>query len=140
MSTSLHLQIDGSTEIMNRMIGNYLRCYCAFHQTDWDILLRSAEFADNAARVESTKISPFELEIGQQPKSPLELLAQGPKVDIQSVSEFKESLRASFTDATFAHRLAQTRQAAYNSKLYAPPTQTVGDEVFLSKKLFTDAS
>lgn len=33
---------DGATEIMNRMIGNYLRCYCAFHQTDWDRLLTTA--------------------------------------------------------------------------------------------------
>ena len=35
MSTSRHPQTDGSSEIMNRMIENYLRCYCNYHQDDW---------------------------------------------------------------------------------------------------------
>lgn len=47
MSTSRHRQTDRSTEIMNRMIENYLRCYFSFHQSYWDTLLSSAEFAYN---------------------------------------------------------------------------------------------
>jgi hypothetical protein len=31
-STSRHRQMDGSSEIMNRMIENYLRCYCCYRQ------------------------------------------------------------------------------------------------------------
>lgn len=38
MPTSRYPQTDGSTEIMNRMIGHYLRFYCTFHQTNWDSL------------------------------------------------------------------------------------------------------
>lgn len=41
---------------------------------------------------------------------------------------------------TFAQRLAQSRQAAYNGKRYTPPSYQVGDEIYLSKKLFTDSS
>lgn len=42
MSSSHHPQADGASEVMNRMIENSLRCYCAHHQRDWDTLLTSA--------------------------------------------------------------------------------------------------
>lgn len=35
MSTSKHPQTDGSSEIMNRMVANFLRCYCNYPQTNW---------------------------------------------------------------------------------------------------------
>ena len=49
MSTSRHPQTDGSSEVMNRMVENYLRCYCSYRQDDWADLLPSAEFAYNSA-------------------------------------------------------------------------------------------
>lgn len=140
MSTSRHPQTDGSTEIMNRMIGNYLRCYCAHHQRDWDSLLPSAEFAYNAARVESMNMTPFEADLGWLPKSPLDLFNTSSYESIQSVDDFRTALEESFRNATFAQRLAQARQSAYNKNRYTPPTYKVGDQVFLSKKLFRDAS
>ena len=36
MSTSRHPQNDGSSEIMNRMVENYLRFYCNYHLNNWD--------------------------------------------------------------------------------------------------------
>ena len=36
MSSSRHPQTDGASEIMNGMVENYLRCYCSYHQNDWD--------------------------------------------------------------------------------------------------------
>lgn len=139
MSTSRHPQTDGATEIMNRMIGNYLRCYCAFNQKNWDKLLVSAEFAYNA-RIDSMRMSPFEADLGWQPRSPLELLANHNEDKIQTVTEFRAALRESFKSATFAQHLAQSRQAAYNNQRYRPPSYKVGDEVYLSRKLFTDSS
>lgn len=64
LSSSHHPQTDGSSEIMNRMIENYLRCYCSFNHQDWDLLLPSAEFAFNKSRLEATGYTPFELDIG----------------------------------------------------------------------------
>lgn len=140
VSTSRHPQTDGSTEIMNRMLGNYLRCYCSFHQHDWDKLLPSAEFSYNSAKVDSSKMSPFEADLGWQPKSPLELFGKQNNNRLQSVSDFRASLHASFRSAIFAQRLAQARQAAYNGKRYTPPQYKVGERVFLSRTLFTDSS
>lgn len=76
MSTSRHPQTDGGAEIMNRMIGNYLRCYCARNQRNWDDLLTAAEFAYNTATVESMGMTPFEADIGWNPRSPLDLLSR----------------------------------------------------------------
>lgn len=59
VSTSKHPQTDGSAEVMNRVVENYLRYYCAHHQRDRDQLLSSAEFAYNSATIETMKCSPF---------------------------------------------------------------------------------
>lgn len=107
MSTSRHPQTDGATEIMNHMIGNYLRCYCGFNQDYWDKLLTTAEFAYNSAKVESLKMSPFEMDLGWLPKSPLELLARSPDDSIQTLNDFK--VQESFRNAKFAQRIAQAR-------------------------------
>lgn len=140
MSTSHHPQTDGSSEITNRMIENYLRCFCSHNQDDWDSLLTSAEFAYNSSDIVHLSISPFELDIGWKPKSPVELLSGSTNSSVESVNALKERLSASFDDALFAHRMAQARQAAYNSKRYRPPNYSVGDEVWLSRKYFTDSA
>jgi hypothetical protein len=61
MSTSRHPQTDRSSEIMNRMIENYLRCYCCYRQNDWDELLSYAEFAYNSAVSEELGMSHLKL-------------------------------------------------------------------------------
>lgn len=72
MSTSHHPQTDGATEIMNRTISNYLKCYFAFHQCDWGSLLFRAEFPYNFARVDLLNMSPFEANRGRSHKSSLD--------------------------------------------------------------------
>lgn len=59
---------------------------------------------------------------------------------MQTVTYFRKKLEKKFGSAIFAQRLAQSRQAAYNGKHYTPPSYKVRDEVYLSKKLFTDSS
>lgn len=140
MSTSHHPQTDGSSEITNRMIENYLRCFCDHNQQDWDRLLTSAEFAYNSSDIPHMNISPFELDIGWKPKSPLELLSSRSDYSTEGINDLRKLLLSSFEDAVFAHRLAQARQAAYNSKKYRPPSYVVGDEVWLSRKYFTDSA
>lgn len=130
MSTSRHPQTDGSTKIMNRIVENYLRCYCSFNQNNWDQLLTSAEFAYNSAEVTTIKMTPFEAGIGWNPNSLLDATTPTTDDTVQSVNDFKMDLRKSFNSATFSHQLAQSRQAAYNSKRYTPPTYEAGDSVY----------
>ena len=62
MSTSHHPQTDGSSEVMNQMVENYLRCYCSKDQDNWNSLLTSAEFAYNSAVSTDLGVSSFEVD------------------------------------------------------------------------------
>lgn len=62
MSKSSHSQTNASAENMNRIVEEYLHCYSAYHQRDWDQLLSSAEIAFKSATVEVIKSSSFELD------------------------------------------------------------------------------
>lgn len=52
----------------------------------------------------------------------------------------KACLASTLDDAKIAMRIAQARQSAYNQKRHAAFNYTVGDHVFLSRKLFTTAA
>lgn len=138
MSSSRHPQTDGSSEIMNRMIENYLRCYCNFHQNNWDELLPGAEFAYNSAITEDLGMSPFEADLGWKPKSPLDLVI-GTSISNEGVAEFKEHLKATLEDAQFAYKLAKNDQSARSSLKYKPHLYKPGDKVWINKSLFKDA-
>lgn len=140
MSTSYHPQTDGSSEIMNRMLENYLRCYCSLNQTDWDDLLPSVEFAFNSSRLEDNGHTPFDLDLGWTPRSPLDHLANTKnQSDLPNVDSLRLLLKNSLSDARFAHELAQARQAAYNSQTCRPHSFKPGQMVWLDRKYFTDA-
>ena len=59
MSTAFHPQTNGQTEILNRILKNYLRAYTSLEQMNWAKLLQSAAFTYNNSRNSSTKITPF---------------------------------------------------------------------------------
>ena len=138
MSSSRHPQTDGSSEIMNRMVENYLRCYCNYHQDDWDDLLPGAEFAYNSAISEDLGMSPFEVDLGWNPKSPLDLISDSQGSN-ESVSEFKTRLKASLDDAKYAYKLAKADQSARSSSKYKPHSYKPGDKLWINKSLFKDA-
>jgi len=74
MSTSHHPQTDGQTERANCTIEDMLRAYVAPHQSDWDEHLIAAEFAYNNSVQGSTGFTPFYLNHGRHPHTPLSLL------------------------------------------------------------------
>ena len=138
MSTSHHPQTDGISEVMNRLIENYIRCYCSFHQHDWDELLPAAEFAHNSALSVDLGASPFEVDLGWQPRSLVDLLGQA-DVDVGYVKDFRDRMREALHDARFSHQLAKARQSAYSAQKHTPPSYKVGDSVWIQKALFKDA-
>ena len=138
MSTSRHPQTDGASEIMNRMIENYLRCYCSYHQNDWDELLPAAEFAYNSAVSDDLCVSPFEADLGCVSRSPLDFIS-GSEVPVESVEELKQKLKSSLDDAQFSFKVSKARQAAEASSQYRKPDYTIGSQVWINKSLFRDA-
>lgn len=137
-SSTHHPQTDGSSEIMNRMVENYFRCYCSLRQDDWDELLPAAEFAYNSAKSEELQATPFEVDLGWNPRGPLDMLLP---VDptVESVTQFNARMNSAMEDARFSHELAKARHAAYAAQKLTPPSYAVGDRVWISRSLFKDA-
>lgn len=92
-----------------------------------------------------TGYSPFELDIGWNPRTPLENLqlsnnTTAPHASTSDVNSLLATLKTTFCDAQFAHRLAQARQSANNSSKCRPHSFKPGDYVWLDKRYFTDAA
>jgi len=64
LSTAYHPQTDGQSEVLNRVIEDYLRAYSSEDQTVWARLLPLAQFAYNNSRNYTTGMSPNRLLFG----------------------------------------------------------------------------
>ncbi|GMF28086.1 unnamed protein product [Phytophthora fragariaefolia] len=64
MTVTHRAQGDGQMERMNRTLEEDLRCFVGPLQDDWDIHLANAECAFNLTVNFSTKLAPFEAEVG----------------------------------------------------------------------------
>ena len=65
--------MEGHTEVMNRVLEDYLHSYTRSGQDTWDELIAMAEFAMNNSTNSSTQETPFYLNYGRYPRSPLAL-------------------------------------------------------------------
>ncbi|KAE8661446.1 hypothetical protein F3Y22_tig00113725pilonHSYRG00321 [Hibiscus syriacus] len=72
-SSAYHPQTDGQTEVVNRSLGNLLRCLAGTKPKQWDLALPQAEFAYNRSKYKTTGLSPFEIVYGQNPSEVLDL-------------------------------------------------------------------
>lgn len=64
MSSIYHPQIDGQTEVINRILEQYLRCFAGDQPQNWVDWLPWAEFSYNTSIQESMGITPFEVVYG----------------------------------------------------------------------------
>lgn len=141
MATAKHPQTDGASEVANRMLENYLRCFCKFRQTNWDKLLTTAEFSYNLTSTSDAALSPFEIDLGQNPKSPIDLL-NSPEGDVRSnvhdVEDLCTRLDAVFQDAQFYHVLAKAKQSSEAAERFTATKYAPNDMVWLSSHLTRD--
>ncbi|RVW26657.1 RNA-directed DNA polymerase-like [Vitis vinifera] len=61
-------------EVVNRSLGNLLRCIVRDQLRNWDNVLPQAEFAFNSSTNRTTGYSPFEVAYGLKPKQPVDLI------------------------------------------------------------------
>ena len=132
-STAFHPQTDGQTERTNRVLEEVLRHFIDGEHKQWEELLPLAAFAMNNAKSSSTGETPFFLNHGCHPATPVSLgLPQGQL----------PSLDAVFKDLEFTHsrirdllKSAQDRQKAYaDSRFRRPHDFKKGDNVLLSTR------
>jgi hypothetical protein len=131
LSTAFHPQTDGQTERMNRLIEDVLRHYVSPQLTDWDMLLTPLEFAINNATQESTGMSPFQMNYGHHPLTPLNLHAD---CKTPSVQDFAGRMADNLQLAKDALRAAQDRQKSFANTKRRDVQFKVGDKVMLSTK------
>ncbi|KAJ6795221.1 Uncharacterized protein M6B38_227580 [Iris pallida] len=78
-STAYHPQTDGQTEVTNRCIEGYLRCFCSHKPREWSRYLPWAEYWFNTNWHSATKVTPFEAVYGRSPPHILTYVTDPPQ-------------------------------------------------------------
>ncbi|KAJ9526612.1 hypothetical protein QJQ45_017610 [Haematococcus lacustris] len=143
ISTANHPQTDGQTERANRTLEDMLRNYVSPHHTDWDNHLTAAEFAYNASVQASTGYSPFMLNSGQEPHTPLSLAVHtaAPVPVTPATSEtataFLQRMATNIAAASQHLVKAQQRQVKHANAQRQDHKFAVGDMVYICVSFFT---
>lgn len=82
MSTIHHPQMDRQTEVMNRVIEQYLRAFVHDKLTMWDHFLMWVEWSYNTSTHLATGMSPYEITFGKKPPTLPQYLAGDSNVDV----------------------------------------------------------
>lgn len=69
ISTAYHPKMDGQTEVLNRVLEQYLRSFVHEKPSDWTKYLALAEWSYNTSTRSSTGLTPFEVTYGKPPPS-----------------------------------------------------------------------
>ena len=69
-----HPQTDGQTEVVNRSLGDMLRCLVGVKQGVWDLIFPTVEFAYNHSINQSTSKSPFQIVNSYPPRTPIDIV------------------------------------------------------------------
>ena len=73
-SSAFHPQTDYQTEVVNRSLGDMLRCLVRVKQGVWDLILSTAEYAYNNFVNRLIGKSPFQIFNGYSPLTPIDLI------------------------------------------------------------------
>jgi hypothetical protein len=131
LSTAYHAQTDGQTERMNRVLEDMLRHYVGPTLSDWDTLLPLAEFAINNSLNTSVQNTPFFLNYGRHPRTPLTRETQ---TSIPEADRKAHWVHRALAEAKRCLEAAQQRQKAYYDAKKQPVSYQPSDLVLLSTK------
>src|ERR1051325_8871525 len=137
MSTAFHPQTDGQTERMNRTLEQMLRIYTNYAQDDWDKLLTIAEFAYNNSVQSSIGYTPFELDCGQAPNTPSNLINLHP-TNVEATDNFLNRWDNMMKIAQDNLSLAQQKQQKYADQHRRHSKFDKGQKVLLSSLHIND--
>lgn len=95
MSTAYHPETDGQTEVINRCLETYLRCFIADQPRTWLQWLPWAEYWYNTTYHVSTGVTPFEVVYGRAPPTLLRFTIGETKVEAvaRELQDRDEALR-----------------------------------------------
>jgi len=130
--TAFHLQIGGQTERMNQELEQYLHMFINHHQEQWPEWLETAEFAYNNKVHTGTKVLPFKVNNGQDPRMEFEARKKG---KYERAEKFVEKIKEIQGKAKTALTKAQEDIKKYADRHRSEAVEyKVGDLVLLSTK------
>jgi hypothetical protein len=129
MSSAYHPETDGQTEVLNRCLESYLRCFASEQPKSWSHWIPWAEYWYNTTYHISIGKTPFEVVYGRQAPSLLRFLSNETKV--QAVA-----LELSDRDEALSQLKAHLLRAQQQMKKYADKSRRdvnfdIGEWVFL---------
>src|SRR6266436_7898492 len=133
-TSDYHLEGDGQTEWINRVLEQYLCAYMNYQQDNWAPLLPLAEFAYNNATSKTTGVSPFFANKGYHPRMTPNLLAPSSSSTAQSYIADLDQLHAQLK--TSIAEAQEHYQKSADCKWMAPPLFKVRDRAYVKAKFF----
>ena len=131
MSSAYHPETDGQTERVNRVVEEILRHFTGPRQDDWDQWLFAAEFAINNACHESIQTTPFFMNYGQHPLTPLTVHMNS---NVPAALQFTVGMQAAVKKAKELMAGAQDRQRTLANESRRELVITPGEQVWLNPK------
>lgn len=129
MTSSYHPQSDGQTEVVNRTLEQYLRCFAGDQPHKWLEWISWAEFSYNTTIHSSTKVTPFEAVYDVPTPN---LLAYTPGTSrVQIVNDYLRDHDKILRDLCRNHLRAQDRKKSHANQKQHEVTFEVGNYVYL---------
>ena len=138
LTSARRSQSDGQTECTNRTLEDKLRHFVPPSHDDWDRHLPCCEFAINSAWNQSTGNSPFFLNHGEHPRSPIDV---NKVCKLPAADTFVGRIKTAIASAKDSLRYAQQRMSdAYNAKHRDEAFQVENFALLSPKALFLSAA
>jgi hypothetical protein len=129
LNTTYHPQTNGQTEVVNKFLETYLRCFASENQNQWAQWLPLVEWWYNTSYHKTTRMTPFEAVYGQKPPSVLSYLQGASKVQAVdlTLTAREAILRTLKENLVMAqNRMKQQADQGRSERQFAK-----GDQVFL---------
>jgi len=128
-SSAYHPQTDGQTEVVNRTLEMYLRCFTGDRPKEWVKWLSWVEYIYNTSYHSSTGMSPFELVYGRPAPSLLSYIPGTARVE--AVGQQLEARDVLLQQARFKLSQAQNRMKKVYDKGHKEREFQMGDLVYV---------
>ena len=142
LSTAYYPQTDGQTENANQWIDQWLRPFVNAFQDDWSRLIHAVDYAAAALPHDSTGLSPFQVELGYQPRMDIDWERPQDNIPVsEHISRARQDAQAHIKRIHKAWEWcresmakAQERQRIQANKHRRPVDFSTGDKVWVSTK------
>ena len=135
-SIAYHPQTQGVVKRMNAVVSQTIRCI--IHDTgnikDWEKFLPAVELAINSLPNQSTGFSPFFLNYGYEPVTPVQLIKGNEEIKTESISSFVKRITSVWELARDNLKRSLNLQAKYHDKKHKRIEFNEGEMVLLSTR------